>query len=81
MPEVKLSKAEEAEFDRQNEIAQCQIDELLDELPDDVDAFGVMYALWVALTYHLADAGWTAEELARDVQWHATRATTEGSLN
>lgn len=77
---TQITEAEQAEFDRQNEVADEHLNNILDDLPDDVDPIGMLFSLWVNITHLLADAGWSGEELAREVQHHVASATTEGGM-
>lgn len=77
---IEITAQEQAEFDRQGEVADDHLTAILDDIPDDVDPIGVLYSLWVNITHLLADAGWTGEDLARDVQHHAASATTIGGM-
>jgi hypothetical protein len=77
---IEITTQEQAEFDLQNELADQHLTAVLEDTPDDVDSIGVLYSLWVNITHVLADAGWTGEELARDVQHHVASATTTGPM-
>ncbi len=77
---TEITAQEQAEFDRQGEVADDLLSSVLDDTPADVDCIGMLYSMWVAITHILADAGWTGEELARDVQHHVASATTEGGM-
>jgi len=77
---TEITPQEQAEFDRQAEVADDLLSSVLDDTPDDVDCIGVLYSLWVAITHILADAGWSGEQLASDVHHHAALATTEGRV-
>ena len=34
----------------------------------------IAFAIWVHLTYFLAECGWTTDELVKDVTWHSENA-------
>lgn len=76
-----LTASEESEFERENEVADAIFTELLDETPDDIDVVAVAFGLWVSLTQFLAAAGWTGEELAKDLHHHVALGSTEGGMN
>jgi hypothetical protein len=69
---VEISSAEQAQFDAQQELAE-QAFTYMQETSEaaGADAVGVGYALFVTLARFLTDAGWTADELMRDVGWHS----------
>lgn len=77
---TQITAQEQAEFDRQGEIADSILDSVVDDTPEDVDCIGVLYSLWVSITHILADAGWTGDDLAREVHYHVASATTEGGM-
>ena len=57
-----------AEIDREIEIADANLADLLKSLPDDVDASGVLYCSFISLVHLLVDAGWDSATLADDVR-------------
>jgi hypothetical protein len=57
-------------------------DELTSKLFDDIKEAGmdpadVMFSIWINLIHILAEAGWTPEELIRDIHYHAVSATDD----
>jgi hypothetical protein len=40
----------------------------------------VLHSVWIGLTRLLAEAGWTFEDLIKDVAWHAAQATTGAAV-
>ena len=78
---TKAEQKEKAQFDAEDAVIDRVFDFVLDETPRRVDIDGVFYGLFVRLLYCLAENGWTAEQLAKDVQWHVERADSEGSVN
>lgn len=77
---TEITAREQAEFDRQGEVADNLLSSVLDDIPAGVDSIAVLFSLWVQITHLLADAGWTGEELARDAHHHAASATTTGPM-
>lgn len=39
----------------------------------DADPIGVIFSLWVYMTHVLFEYGWTADDLIKDVAWHAAK--------
>jgi hypothetical protein len=71
----------DAEIDRQHDIADRLMAIVARKLTasPDVDPIGVYYAMWVSLTRILAESGWAADELVRDLHHHVAHQTSEGS--
>jgi hypothetical protein len=70
-----LSDVGEPGDDERIEVAQRVASRLLGEtigksIKAGVPPFDVWFAMWHAITAHLVDCGWTAEELTHDVQVH-----------
>jgi hypothetical protein len=63
----------DADIQRSNDLATAVFDGVLESIPAG-DLPGVAYSLWVDLTHLLVNAGWTREELAKDLRHHATVA-------
>ena len=53
--------------------------QVLEMLEKENDPASVLQGLWINLTRHLAEAGWTPEQLAEQAAWHAAHETSEGS--
>jgi len=69
--------------DSEIEVARLFAEELYDGIienisEEDVDDLAVVYSLWTCLTRCLAEAGWSAEELTKDLVYHVTDQTTSG---
>lgn len=70
----------DAEIETWNKAADEIFDELLEHLEErSMDPLGVSYPLWVTLSRFLAEGGWTAEQLASDVTYHANSQQSEGN--
>lgn len=68
-----------ASNDRGEEIFASLVDELCEEAEEDgTDPVSVIYALWVSFIYVLREAGWTPEDLAKDLSHHANNSDVEG---
>ena len=68
------------ELKRANNRADALFGQLIDTLyEEEEDTDAMAYALWVNLIHFLVDAGWTTEELTRDVTCHVANHDTEGS--
>jgi len=70
----------DADIDRWNALGLKLYDKLLDDIiaaEEDID--GVAFGVWVMLTQQLAEDGWTAEDLKREVDRHVALGSSEGS--
>jgi len=70
----------DADIDRWNALGEKLYDKLLDDIiaaEEDID--GVAFGVWVMLTQQLAEDGWTAEDLKREVDRHVALGSSEGS--
>ncbi len=61
--------------DRECEIASDTFCALLDDMDvtadeEDVSAIGMMYSLWISISYFLFEVGWNSAELSKDLVGH-----------
>jgi hypothetical protein len=74
MTDIAVITIKKTDVDEEADIADACIEDAFERTPSHVDPAGVLYSMFCAIVYLLVDAGWTGEELARDVRWHATDA-------
>lgn len=53
------------------EVLFSELTEQFDEMLDDgLDPIAVVFHLWISFIYVLAEAGWTMEDLLKEVKYH-----------
>jgi hypothetical protein len=69
----------DADFKREAALAGELMDGVREAIDaSDEDPIGVMFDMWIEMTRHLAEGGWTAVELVAAVQWHVADQTSDG---